>query len=171
MKLFRVANKSSFGRNYAKTLMQTAVMWAIFLVIGPYLVHLIEDRFVTWSWQGSRPAGVALFVLGGSLGLRSGYVMARIGEGTPLPMDTARELVIAGPYRWIRNPMAAAGTMQSFATGIFLGSPAVFAATAFSATLWHVGVRPAEERDLIERFGQPYLEYQGAVRCWIPKVG
>ena len=170
MKLFRVADESSFGWNYAKTLMQTAVMWTIFLVVGPFLVHRIEESVVDWGWQGSRLIGVLVFIAGGSLGLRSGYIMAKIGRGTPLPMDTARELVIAGPYRWIRNPMAVAGTIQSFATGIFLGSPAVFAATVFSATLWHVGVRPSEERDLVERFGRPYVDYSHAVRCWIPTL-
>lgn len=171
MKLFRVANESSFAWNYAKTLMQTVVMWTIFLVGGPYLISLIEAAVIDWGWGGSRLVGVLLFVAGGSLGLRSGYIMARVGKGTPLPMDTARQLVIAGPYRWIRNPMAVAGTIQSFATGIFLGSPGVLAATVFSATLWHVGVRPSEERDLIARFGQPYLDYQNSVRCWIPSFG
>lgn len=171
MRLFRVANESNFGWNYTKTLLQTVVMWTTFLVVGPWLVHRIAEAIGIWSFDGSAILGVLLFVLGGSLGLRSGYVMARIGEGTPLPMDTARNLVIAGPYRWIRNPMAVAGTIQSFAVGVILGSPAVFAATVFSAALWHYWVRPAEEADLVERFGQPYVDYQQQVRCWIPSVG
>ena len=29
-------------------------------------------------------------------------------------------LVIAGPYRWIRNPMAVAGIVQGVAVGIIL---------------------------------------------------
>lgn len=166
-----MAEEGSFWWNYTKTLLQTVVMWTIFLVVGPYLVHLLERAAGTPTWGGWPVVGVAVFVLGGSLGLRSGYVMARIGKGTPLPLDSARELVIAGPYRWIRNPMAVAGTIQSFATGIALGSPAVLVATVFSATLWHVGVRPSEERDLAERFGQPYRDYRDSVRCWLPTFG
>jgi len=27
------------------------------------------------------------------------------GRGTPAPFDAPRELVAAGPYRWVRNPM------------------------------------------------------------------
>ncbi len=168
MKLFRVASEASFGWNYTKTMLQTAVMWTIFLVVGPWLVHRVAEAMGIWSFAGSTPVGVALFIAGGSLGLRSGYVMARVGEGTPLPLDTARNLVIAGPYRWIRNPMAVAGTIQSFAVGVILGSPAVFAATILSAALWHVWVRPAEEQDLTARFGQPYVDYCDSVRCWIP---
>ena len=171
MKLFRVAEPASFVRNYAKTLVQTTVMWGIFLVGGPYLVHRIAEALGIWSWSGFRWPAVALFVAGGSLGLRSGWVMARLGEGTPLPLDTARKLVIAGPYRRVRNPMALAGTIQSLATGIFLGSVAVGAATIFSATLWHVWVRPAEEADMLERFGEPFKQYKDSVPLWLPKLG
>ncbi|MEM9615672.1 MAG: isoprenylcysteine carboxylmethyltransferase family protein [Actinomycetota bacterium] len=170
MRLFRVADEHGFRWNYTKTLLQTVVMWTTFLIVGPYLIHLIERALGTPTWAGWPPVGVALFVVGGSLGLRSGYVMARIGKGTPLPLDTARDLVVAGPYRWVRNPMAVAGTIQSFATGLFLGSPAVLVATVFSAGLWHVGVRPAEERDLVDRFGRPYLDYRRSVRCWVPSL-
>lgn len=109
-----------------------------------------------------------MFAAAGSLGLRSGYIMARIGQGTPLPMDSARNLVIAGPYRYIRNPMAVAGTIQSLAVGVVLGSPAIFAATWVSAAMWNYGVRPAEEKDLANRFGAPFVEYRDSVRCWIP---
>ncbi len=170
MRVFREANEASFAWNYTKTMLQTVVMWSTFLVVGPWLVHRLAEAVNVVSFNGSTTIGLALFIAGGSLGLRSGYVMARIGEGTPLPVDTARRLVIAGPYRWIRNPMAVAGTIQSFAVGIVLGSPAVFVATIFSAWLWHVWVRPAEEADLQRRFGQPYSDYRQTVRCWIPKV-
>ena len=170
MRLFRVAEVASFRRNYAKTLLQTAVMWTIFLVVGPILVAQLEGRLGLPTFTGNVGVGVVLFILGGSLGLRSGYVMTRVGEGTPLPMDTARNLVIAGPYRRVRNPMAVAGTVQSMAVGVALGSPAVFAATAFSAMLWNYAVRPTEEADLLERFGEPFERYTRNVPCWIPRL-
>lgn len=168
MTFFREANVSSFGWNYTKTMVQTVVMWSIFLVFGPMLVAWIETQLGLPKLTALPAVGGAMFVAGGSLGLASGYTMARIGEGTPLPMDTARNLVISGTYRYIRNPMALAGTVQSFGVGVILGSPAVFAATIFSAALWNYLVRPAEEADLVERFGQPFIEYRDAVRCWIP---
>lgn len=169
MRLFRVANPSSFAWNYTKTLLQTVVMWTIFLVVGPILVAWIETKLGLPKLSKFRTAGILLFILGGSLGLTSGYTMARIGHGTPLPMDTARNLVIAGPYRYVRNPMALAGTIQSFAVGVALGSPAIFVATIFSASLWNYWVRPSEEADLIERFGQPFIDYTNNVKCWLPR--
>lgn len=168
MKLFREANTSSFAWNYTKTLLSTVVMWTIFLVAGPMLVAWIETQLGLPKFGRQQLVGILMFVAAGSLGLRSGYIMARIGQGTPLPMDTARNLVIAGPYQFIRNPMALAGTIQSVGVGVILGSPAILAATWFSAALWNYGVRPAEEADLAERFGEPFVQYRDNVRCWIP---
>ena len=169
MKLFREADEASFARNYAKTLVQTVVMWSIFLLIGPALIAGIERELDLPRFAGSPVIGLLMFVAGGSLGLRSGYVMARVGEGTPLPMDTARNLVVAGPYRRLRNPMAVAGTIQSLGIGVVFGSPLVFAATIFSATLWNKIVRPAEEADMLVRFGQRFADYRDNVPCWLPR--
>ena len=36
--------------------------------------------------------------------------------------------------------------------------------------LWHLLVRPEEERDLAQRFGAAYAEYSTRVRCWIPRL-
>jgi len=114
--------------------------------------------------------GAILFALGGSLGLASGLVMAVRGRGTPLPADCARELVVAGPYRYIRNPMAVAGLTQGVAVGVFLGSPAVIAFALLGGPVWHLFVRPWEEADLERRFGEPYRRYRAAVRCWLPRL-
>ena len=110
-----------------------------------------------------------LFVLGGALGLTSGAVMAVRGRGTPLPADCPRELVVAGPYRFVRNPMAVAGLAQGVAVGIFLGSPVVVAYALAGGPAWHLLVRPWEEADLERRFGEPYRRYRAAVRCWLPR--
>jgi len=48
--------------------------------------------------------------------------MAVLGNGTPLPAATARRLVIGGPYRFVRNPMAVAGLVQTVGVGLWTGS-------------------------------------------------
>jgi protein-S-isoprenylcysteine O-methyltransferase Ste14 len=113
--------------------------------------------------------GGLLFLLGGTLGLTSGMVMAAQGRGTPLPADCARELVVIGPYRYIRNPMAVAGLAQGVGVGIALGSPAVILYAVLGGPVWHVFVRPWEEADLEQRFGDDYRHYREAVRCWQPR--
>ncbi len=158
----------------AKTLAQTVVFWVAFLAILPAGVYLLEREIGLSSWRfaspGARAAGVALFALGGTLGVASGMVMAVRGKGTPLPADCARELVIAGPYRFVRNPMAVAGLAQGVAVGVVLGSPAVVLYALSGGPVWDWFVRPWEERDLEARFGEPYRRYRTAVYCWVPRL-
>lgn len=169
----REARPASAGWNILKMLMQAAVFWSVFLILFPAGVFAVEGALKLEGWRfRSVPgawAGGLLFALGGSLGLTSGMFMAVRGRGTPLPADCTRELVVAGPYRHIRNPMAVAGLTQGFAVGIFLGSPAVIAYVLAGGLLWHGFVRPWEEADLERRFGEPYRRYRGAVRCWLPR--
>ena len=95
--------------------------------------------------------------------------MALRGEGTPLPTACARQLVVAGPYAYVRNPMAVFGLAQGAAVGIALGSWLVLAYVAAGGLLWNAVVRPAEEADMERRFGDAYRRYREQVRCWVPR--
>ena len=94
--------------------------------------------------------------------------MVTQGQGTPLPLDQTNRLVVGGPYRWVRNPMAVAGIGQGLAVAIAAQSWFVFGYALLGAIVWQFVVRPIEERDLESRFGQEYLDYRKRVRCWIP---
>lgn len=96
--------------------------------------------------------------------------MSTLGNGTPLPSAMPNHLVIAGPYRWIRNPMAAAGILQGAAVGVILQSWLVVAYAVVGSLVWNYVVRPLEESDLEERFGEEFRQYRDAVRCWVPGV-
>ena len=169
----RMARPASRRWNVLKTLAQTVVFWSTFLFLIPAGICALE-RAVGLEWRFDHPAarwcGGVLFALGGALGLTSGLVMAARGRGTPFPADCARELVLTGPYRYIRNPMAVAGLSQGVAVGVFLGSPAVILYALIGGPIWHVFVRPWEEADLEQRFGAPYRRYRAAVRCWLPRL-
>jgi protein-S-isoprenylcysteine O-methyltransferase Ste14 len=96
--------------------------------------------------------------------------MARLGAGTPLPLDHANRLVLRGPYAFIRNPMAFTGLTQATAVALILGSTAVLLYVGAGGSFWNWVVRPFEERDLARRFGEPYERYRRAVRCWVPRL-
>lgn len=158
----------------AKTLLQTMVFWSLFLGVIPWAIYQTESLL---GWEASRFAsipskmiGVVIFFLGGTLGITSGMMMAIIGKGTPLPTDCAPKLVIRGPYCYVRNPMAIAGLSQAIAVGIFWGSPSIIAYGLVGGPIWHFFVRPAEEADLEERFGDSYRDYQSNVKCWCPRL-
>jgi protein-S-isoprenylcysteine O-methyltransferase Ste14 len=169
----REARPASSAWNLLKTLLQTAVFWTLFLAVIPAVVYQLESALGLGGWRFSGPlgrwSGGVLFVLGGTLGLVSGIVMAVKGQGTPLPLDCPRQIVIAGPYRHVRNPMALAGIAQGIAVGLMLGSPAVVLYALSGGPLWNVLVRPWEERDLQQRFGGSFDRYREAVHCWWPR--
>jgi predicted DCC family thiol-disulfide oxidoreductase YuxK/protein-S-isoprenylcysteine O-methyltransferase Ste14 len=167
---FRIARPAPTWWNLVKTISQAAVFWTLFLVVVPWLIFSVETfagvchfsfpNQAVFAWVG--------FTLASSLGIWSGVTMAIAGKGTPLPSDTARELVRSGPYRYIRNPMAVAGLAQAACVGIWLGSYGTLFYVFVGMVLWNLAVRPIEEADLQKRFGEDFEQYKRSVRCWIP---
>ena len=86
-----------------------------------------------------------------------------------MPTATAPKLVVNGPYRFVRNPVAFAGILQGLAVGRYFGSCGVIAYSILGVLVWHYCVRPVEERDLRQRFGIAYESYQQAVALWLPR--
>jgi protein-S-isoprenylcysteine O-methyltransferase Ste14 len=170
MSRFRPAREASSAWNLGKTILQTLVFWIVFVGAGPAVIVRVETALggPAFHARGQREIGAVLFVLMAGLNLWSGVAMARLGRGTPFPLDTARELVIAGPYRFVRNPMAIGGLGVVVALGVAAGSPGIVAYALAGGILWNFVARPLEERDLVERFGERYLTYRSRVRCWIP---
>ena len=169
---FRVAEDASGARHLRRSLAQLVVFWTAFCVAVPLVLTAVEERLRLTSpaldQDGVRLLGAAVFTLASVLGLWSCVTMALRGNGTPLPAQTARDLVIAGPYRSVRNPMAVAGALQTAGVGLWVGSWTVIAIAVAGALAWNALIRPEEEADLVARFGAPYLRYAEQVRCWIP---
>jgi protein-S-isoprenylcysteine O-methyltransferase Ste14 len=151
---------------------QTALMWSVFFGAIPALLALAE-RALGWSvhWIDSPvrwlPAAL-FFVLGGALATWAGREMADAGRGTPLPSTCARELVVSGPYRWIRNPMAAGSLTQGLAVAVAIGSPVVLVYALAGIAAWELLVRHEEEAWLRGRFTDAYERYAARVPCWWP---
>jgi protein-S-isoprenylcysteine O-methyltransferase Ste14 len=170
----RLARPASTRHNLAKTLTQSLTMWAIFFGLLPAVIYSFESRagfgryrFASGLW---RAVAVAMFVSGWALAWTSAVYMVAHGEGTPLPADATRKLVVRGPYRYVRNPMGMGSFAQGIAVGLYLGSPLVTAYALAGTVDWDLFVRPWEEYDLEQRFGEPYAHYREAVRCWVPRL-
>lgn len=172
----RVARPRRRAVNVSRTGVQLAVFWGLFLCVIPAVIALAEAR---WGLRASPPpglrialraAGAALLAAASALGLWSAFVMSTRGEGTPLPSDAARRLVIAGPYRWVRNPMALAGITQGVAVGLLAGSWLVVLYALCGSLVWNMLVRPVEEADLAARFDAAFTEYREQVPCWVPRL-
>lgn len=164
------AARSHPASHVVATFGQIVVFWGLFLVVIPVLVRMLEHR---WNLALPFPTPVVLLGLlvlaaASTVGIASAVVMSTRGDGTPLPSAMPHRLVIAGPYRWVRNPMALAGILQGVAVGLILQSWLVVAYAVAGSVVWNYAIRPVEEDDLERRFGDDFRRYRAAVRCWIP---
>ena len=170
MQLFREARPASQATYAWWTAGQSAVVWALALVVVPFAVTRMEAALGVpgFAFGGQLPAAVVLFLASSALNAWAGASMVRHGQGTPLPTACAPRLVVRGPYAYLRNPMATFGLGQGVAVG--LGSWGMLAVVLLVGAGWHGLVRPAEERDLDRRLGADYRAYCAHVRCWLPRL-
>jgi protein-S-isoprenylcysteine O-methyltransferase Ste14 len=170
---FRLADaKASRSSHMFATAAQIVVFWGLALGVVPLVLAWLEER---WALSLPLPAvvvplGAVVFLLASALGIWAAAAMSTKGRGTPLPAAMPNLLVIAGPYRFVRNPMAIAGIVQGAAVGLMLSSWLVVAYAVAGSLVWNWVIRPLEEADLEARFGDSFRRYRDAVRCWWPRL-
>lgn len=169
---FRHADRSAPTAQHVRaTAVQILVFWGLALGVVPAVIAWFESR---WGVGidlpgGVRLVGVAVFVAASAVGIWSAVVMSTLGRGTSLPSAMASDLVVRGPYRFVRNPMALAGITQGAAVGLMLSSWLVVAYAVCGSLVWNYAIRPHEERDLEARFGDEFRAYRAVVGCWLPR--
>jgi protein-S-isoprenylcysteine O-methyltransferase Ste14 len=97
-------------------------------------------------------------------------LFSRLGQGTAAPWNPPRRLVIAGPYRHVRNPMISSVLIMLMAESLLLNS---FVLLAWWAIFWlgNILYFPLkEEKDLERRFGASYAIYKKHVPRWVPRL-
>jgi protein-S-isoprenylcysteine O-methyltransferase Ste14 len=152
-----------------------AVVYAA-LFIGFVLVYLPE-RVLAWAGIVGPPAigvpqiaGMVIGAVGMAVALWCIFAFIFVGKGTPAPFDPPRNLVIRGPYRFVRNPMyIGAGFALAGAALFYLSWQLLVFTGAFFLTT-HLFVLIYEEPALRRTFGQDYAAYCGRVRRWWPRA-
>jgi protein-S-isoprenylcysteine O-methyltransferase Ste14 len=84
-----------------------------------------------------------------------------------IPIRPATALVIAGPYRFTRNPMYVAMALLTVALGLLLNTWWPIVLLIPTLILVQVFVIAREERYLRRRFGAEYEAYTRQVRRWL----
>jgi protein-S-isoprenylcysteine O-methyltransferase Ste14 len=94
----------------------------------------------------------------------------RKARGTPVPMNPPEKLIESGPYAWVRNPMVTGVFAGLFGVGLLFHSIGITLVWAPAYVLFHwIELRRVEEPELIQRFGDAYLEYKKRVPMFIPR--
>jgi len=129
--------------------------------------------------SGVRLAGLASFdfwlgVGAGALGLALAVWTVRLfavkGQGTPAPWDPPQKLVVAGPYRHVRNPIISAVMLMLFAESLLLQSPPIAGWLIVFFIINGVYFPLSEEKALERRFGDDYRRYKAHVPRWVPRL-
>lgn len=153
-----------------KTLLEMAVFWFVFLIALPIAISVVEVELAVQRFPGYPVLAALLLAFFSVVGLWAALTIAINGQGTPLPLDEARRLVVTGPYAYVRNPIAIAAMGQGTAIVLALGSyPVMIYIFAFGLWLYFYS-RPREERHLHERYGERWVDYTRAVRAYRPRL-
>ncbi len=112
--------------------------------------------------------GAILIVIGFALGIWTVFLFKTIGQGTPNPGLPPKVLVIRGPYRFSRNPMALGGLLLLVGESVIYYSPSLLGLSIVYAVAINLYVMAVEEPTLKQRFGDPYLDYLTRVPRFFP---
>jgi protein-S-isoprenylcysteine O-methyltransferase Ste14 len=93
-----------------------------------------------------------------------------LGRGTPAPFDPPRRLVVAGPYRYVRNPMYVGAGAALLGAALFYQAPPLVAYAAGFLLVMHLFVVLHEEPTLRRTFGGEYAAYCRQARRWWPRL-
>lgn len=132
--------------------------------------HRLFDRPLLTPATVQMVAGIVIGLSGLALMLISIVLMIRIARSTVMPWDPSKNLVIQGPYRYLRNPMILGVIILLFGEAVVLSSYgiAILAGVFFILnTAYFVFF---EEPSLEERFGEAYRRYKANVPRWLPRL-
>jgi protein-S-isoprenylcysteine O-methyltransferase Ste14 len=147
-----------------------------FVVVVPAVFFVVSyglDKYVL-----EERARAMELVVGGAIGIVGLFFMAwsvltfvTIGKGTAAPIAPPRKLVVSGPYKLCRNPMAFGAMLYYLGVGTYFGSLRIgiimFLLTLIIGTVY---TKLIEEKELQLKFGADYEEYKKNKPYLIPKL-
>ncbi len=141
----------------------TVALFVPYVILGPAVAEVLDS-----PWGLRQYVGLLIVASGGAVLAWSIVDFAIHGRGTLAPVDPPRELVVHGPYRYVRNPMYLGVLTILLGEALFFGSVSLLLYTAAAAVVFTAAVLGYEEPHLRRQFGEPYTRYVTSVRRWIP---
>jgi protein-S-isoprenylcysteine O-methyltransferase Ste14 len=119
-----------------------------------------------WLWVG---LGCAVGLTGVTL---RWWAIRTLGKQftRELRVGSDHELVVDGPYRYVRHPSYTGAILMLAGVGLGLGNALSLVACLVLPTLGYIQRIPREEKLLRQELGEPYVEYAGQRRRLVPGV-
>jgi protein-S-isoprenylcysteine O-methyltransferase Ste14 len=158
----------------ARAVLHVLAAGGVFLFLIPEVVFAVRPGH-RWDALLFEPAwlrnlelqAIALLSVAGVSAVQE---FAQRGNGTPIPYDPPKQLVVSGLYRYISNPMQFSCTLVMIAWGCVLRNPWL-AAGGIMSFLYSFGLAAWDEgEDMRVRFGKPWQEYRNNVKAWRPRL-
>lgn len=145
---------------------RTWFRWRSFSPVPLFLMlFLLPADFICSNLQyGLLVAGVVL-----AEGLRL-WAVGYAGSTTRTRGDTVQQLVHAGPYRYVRNPLYIANIVMYTLCGVIFGFRLLSLFIFVYSSVEYFFIVSFEEQILSKTFGQSYLEYMRSVPRWVPAL-
>lgn len=175
--LYRIRARRASGTiprfREGRTFLAARMLAASALVVGPL------DFALDLSWLGWAriPVPDWLRWTGAAIGLASliwlRQTFRAIGGNISETVLTkpGHQLVMHGPYRWIRHPLYAGSLVLLAGLGLLAGSGWMLLTTGLALVAIRVLVVPREEAELASRFGPAYREYRDRTGAILPHAG
>jgi len=160
-------------RNVDGNAMLTVIkLGGLILWLSP-LVYLVNPAWMEWSkvglpdWTRLLGVGIGILCVAGIY-----WLFSSIGSGITPTSATRKKhtLVTSGPYRWVRHPLYTVGSSMFISFGMMADNWFI-AALGVLAFIGMAVRSPKEETNLIEKFGDEYLEYMKRTGRFFPKLG
>jgi protein-S-isoprenylcysteine O-methyltransferase Ste14 len=112
-----------------------------------------------------------LLIAAGLVGLVESFArFAWQGLGTPAPVAPTAKLIVAGGYRYVRNPMYVSVIGVTAGEALLLGQVKLLAYAAVVWLCFHLFVIAYEEPAMRRLFPADYGSYSQSVRRWLPRL-
>ncbi len=157
---------SLFIRNLVFTILQPGIVAGLI----PYWIlgNNVNDIFVQHLLhRGLHYSGAIIFVIGFVIMLWCIISFAVQGGGTLSPVDPTKRLVVAGFYKFSRNPMYVGVILILIGEAIFFQSVDLWIYSLFVFIVFNIFTILVEEPRLRKDFGEEYKRYCKKVRRWI----
>lgn len=155
---------SLFIRNLLFTILQPGLVAGLipFWITGFRINNMFDE-----VWQLHHCIGTIAFLIGFVIMLWCIISFAVQGRGTLSPVDPTKRLVVAGLYKFSRNPMYVGVILILIGEAIFFQSVELWIYSLFVFITFNIFTILVEEPRLRKDFGEEYNLYCQKVRRWI----
>src|SRR6516162_5480548 len=132
---------------------------------APLPLSLLTERFVPLAiWPAA--LGAALTFAGFAFSIWARFVIAA-NWSSDVQLKRDHELIVAGPYRWVRHPIYTGVLLMFAGTALAVGEWRAILAVVMAAAAYWRKLR-LEEEVMRREFGAAYAQYAAHVPALIP---